>query len=231
VRFDILTLHPSMCREPLTVSILGRAQKEGKLTVRVHDLRDHGLGRHQQVDDAPYGGGSGMVLRVDVIDQALSALKEEGTIVLLMDPAGRPFLQEDALRLAAEKHLLFICGHYEGVDGRVEKHLVDESYSIGDYVLTGGELPAMVMIDAIARQLPGVLGNPESLEEESFSAGRLEAPVYTRPRSYNGWDVPSVLLSGHHANVDSWRAEQSMERTKSNRPDLFEQLDNSVAKD
>jgi tRNA (guanine37-N1)-methyltransferase len=220
LRIDILTLHPGMFA-PLEHSMLKRAQDSGILEIHVHDIRDYGLGRYKQVDDTPYGGGSGMVLRVDVIDKCLESIPKNETHVLLMDPVGKPFEHDDALRLSQKNHLVFICGHYEGIDARVRNNLIDESMSIGDFVLTGGELPAMVIIDALARQIKGVLGNEGSLENESFSGGLLEAPQYTRPRDYRGWDVPDVLLGGHHAKIKSWRKEQSLSLTKANRPDLF----------
>ena len=221
LRVDVLTLFPEMCAAPLGHSILGRARQAGLLDVGLHDIREHGRGRHRQVDDTPYGGGSGMVMRVDVVHEAIEAVRTPGARVLLMDPAGRRFSQTDARRLALEPHLVFLCGHYEGIDSRVREHLVDEALSIGDYVLTGGELPAMVMIDAIARMIPGVLGNPESLAEESFTDGLLEGPVFTRPFSYQGWDVPEVLRSGHHGRIQAWRRAQALARTRAVRPDLL----------
>jgi tRNA (guanine37-N1)-methyltransferase len=221
MRFEIMTLFPDMCRGPMGHSILARAQASGLLEVGFHDIRDHGHGRHNQVDDSPYGGGSGMVLRVDVVDAALAAVRRPESRVLLMDPAGARFTQADAQRLASHSHLIFVCGHYEGVDDRVREHLVDEVLSIGDYVLTGGELPALVMIDAISRMLPGVLGNPESLAVESFTDGLLEGPVYTRPQEWRGHAVPDVLRSGHHGRVAEWRQAQSEARTRKIRPDLL----------
>ena len=221
LRVDILTLFPGMCGPPLGQSILGRAQEQGLLQVGLHDIRLHGHGRHRQVDDTPYGGGSGMVMRIDVVHAALRAVQKPESHVLLMDPAGRRFRQADARRLAEMPHLVFLCGHYEGIDTRVRDHLVDEAFSIGDYVLTGGELPALVMIDAISRMVPGVLGNPDSLAEESFTDGLLEGPVYTRPFSHEGWDVPEVLRSGHHARIQDWRRAQALARTRAVRPDLL----------
>lgn len=222
MRFDILTLHPEMCAPPMSLSILGRAQEAGHISVGVHDIRDHGIGRHRTVDDTPYGGGSGMVIRVDVVDQAIEAVRQPGTRVLLMDAAGKRFTQADARRLAAYPHLVLVCGHYEGIDGRVREHLVDEALCIGDYVLTGGELPAMVIVDAVARMVPGVLGNAASAVEESFMDGRLEPPPYTRPRTYRDWEVPDVLLSGHHAKIAAWRREQGEALTRAVRPDLLD---------
>jgi tRNA (guanine37-N1)-methyltransferase len=221
MHFDILTLHPDMCTGPMSLSILGRARAAEHISIGIHDIRDHGLGRHRTVDDTPYGGGSGMVMRCDVIDQAISAVRRPGSRVLLMDAAGRRFTQADARRLAAFPHLVLVCGHYEGIDGRVREHLVDEALCIGDYVLTGGELPAMVITDAVARMVPGVLGNAKSAIEESFMDGRLEAPPYTRPRAYRGWEVPEVLLSGHHARIAAWRQAQGEALTRTVRPDLL----------
>ncbi len=223
MRFDILTLHPEMCRSPLSVSILGRAIEAGLISVGVHDIRDQGIGKHRVVDDTPYGGGSGMVMRVDVVDAAISALRSPRCRVLLMDAAGERFTQATARRLSTCEHLILVCGHYEGIDGRVREHLIDEALCVGDYVLTGGELPAMTVVDAVARLVPGVLGNPESIIEESFSSGRLEAPPYTRPRTYRGWEVPAVLLSGHHAKIAAWRAAQGEALTAAVRPDLLEE--------
>jgi tRNA (guanine37-N1)-methyltransferase len=225
IRFDLLTLHPQMCLGPLEHSILGRAQKSGAITVGVHDLREWAEGKHRQADDTPFGGGSGMVMRVDVVDRGIQAIAGEGAHVVLMDPTGSPFQQADAERLATKDHIVFVCGHYEGIDARVREHLVDEVLSIGDYVLTGGELPALVITDAVARLLPGVLGNPESAKTESFTDGMLEAPQYTRPREYRGWEVPEVLLSGHHAQIDAWREAAGAELTKRNRPDLITKED------
>lgn len=221
MRIDLLTLHPAMCETPLQTSILGRGVEAGLLDLRVHDLRQWGVGRHRSCDDTPYGGGSGMVMRVDVVDAGLSALRGPDSRVLLMDPVGQRFSQAHAERLAALPHLIFVCGHYEGIDARVREHLVDEVFSIGDYVLTGGELPAMVIADAVARLVPGVLGNPDSARTESFSDGLLEAPQYTRPREHRGWEVPEVLLSGHHAQIDAWRRERALALTAANRPDLL----------
>lgn len=225
MRFDVLTLHPAMCEAPLQTSILGRAQRDGQITVNVHDLRDWAEGKHRQADDTPFGGGAGMVMRVDVVDRGIQAVSKPGGRVLLMDPAGRPFTQADAERLSGEEQLVLICGHYEGIDARVREHLVDEVVSIGDFVLTGGELPAMVVIDSVARLLPGVLGNDASSQTESFSDGLLEAPQYTRPRVYRDWSVPEVLLSGHHARIQAWREAESRALTVQNRPDLLESSD------
>ncbi len=221
MRFDILTLHPELCRSPLEHSILGRAVDKGLVQVGLHDIREHGLGRYRQCDDEPYGGGNGMVLRVDVLDAAIGAVRRPESHVVLLEAAGTRFDQAHAARLAELPHLVFVCGRYEGVDHRVREQLVDEAFSVGDYVLTGGELPALVIIDAVARLLPGVLGCAESKLDESFQDGLLEYPQYTRPRSHRGWEVPDVLLSGHHARVEQWRRDQAMARTRSLRPDLL----------
>lgn len=231
MRFDIITLFPEMFT-PLTISIIGRAAKRGVVEVVTHNLRQWGFDRHGNVDDSPYGGGPGMVLRVDVTDRAIEAVKskvERGkSRVILPTAHGKPFTQADAERLAKYDRLIFLCPHYEGVDERI-RVLVDEEFSIGDYVLTGGELPAMVMIDAIARLIPGALGKEESKVEESFSPvdtpqGKkrlLEYPQYTRPEEYKGKKVPKILLSGHHGEVAKWRKEQALQRTKKRRPDLL----------
>ncbi|MDG1479672.1 MAG: tRNA (guanosine(37)-N1)-methyltransferase TrmD [Myxococcota bacterium] len=223
MRFDILTLHPEMCSGPMGLSILGRARAAALIEIGIKDIRDHGHGRHRTVDDAPYGGGSGMVMRVDVVDAAIASVRQPGSHVVLMDAAGARFDQAAARRLAQHPHLVLVCGHYEGIDGRVREHLVDEALCIGDYVLTGGELPAMVIVDAVARMIPGVLGNPESAIEESFSSGRLEYPPFTRPREHRGWSVPEVLLSGHHSNIEKWRAEMGEQLTRQVRPDLLDE--------
>lgn len=224
MRFDILTLHPELVRSPLEHSILRRARAAGLIEVEVHDIRAHGRGRYRQVDDAPYGGGAGMVMKVDVLDDAIAALRRPGARVLLMSPSGKRFDQATARRLACQAHLIFVCGHYEGVDARVES-LVDEELSIGDYVLTGGELPALVIVEAVARLLPGVLGNGESFQDESFYEGLLEYPQYTRPKDYKGESVPEVLLSGNHAAIADWRHEQALSRTRARRPELLEPED------
>lgn len=221
MRFDILTLFPEMCAPALSHSILGRAADKGTVSFGLHSIREHGRGRHRVVDDTPYGGGSGMVMRVDVVDDALSAVRRPDSHVILTAPSGRPFTQTRARALAQLPHVVIVCGHYEGIDGRVAEHLVDEVLSIGDYVLTGGELAALVMCDAVARLVPGVLGNASSLHEESFEDGLLEAEAYTRPFSYRGWDVPEVLRSGHHGRIAAWRADRSKALTKAVRPDLW----------
>lgn len=219
MRFDVLTLFPEMVEPALRSSILGRGIAAGHFSAAVHQIRDHGIGKHRSVDDTPYGGGSGMVMRVDVLDAAISTVRGEGRVIL-MDPTGAKFDQAAAVRLATMDHLILVCGHYEGVDARVRENLVDECISIGDFVVTGGELAALVVIDAVARLLPGVLGNENSAADESFTSGGLEYPHYTRPREYRGWEVPEILFSGHHGNVDAWRREMAEKRTAEWRPDL-----------
>ncbi len=222
--FDVLTLFPDMFSSPLQESILGRAIKQKLLQVRTHNLRDWAEGKHLSTDDAPYGGGDGMVMKPEPIARAVSDLKREspGAKVLLMTPQGIPFKQQHASDLAAESGLIFLCGRYAGFDERVRQTLVDAEFSIGDFVLTGGELPAMVMIDAISRHLPGVLGSSDSVENDSFGDGLLECPQYTRPAVFADMSVPDVLLSGDHGKVAVWRREQQLLRTLQRRPDLLE---------
>ena len=225
--FDVLTLFPGMFESPLQESILGRATKQGLLQVRAHNLRDWAEDKHQTTDDSPYGGGDGMVMKPEPIARALADLKEQtpNTKVLLMTPQGTRFSQQHAKQLAQEQGLIFLCGRYEGFDERVRQSLVDAEFSIGDFVLTGGELPAMVMIDAISRHLPGVLGCSGSAETDSFADGLLEYPQYTRPAVFNGMAVPPILLSGDHGKIARWRREQQLLRTWQRRPDLLEQLE------
>jgi tRNA (guanine37-N1)-methyltransferase len=221
VKIDVLTLFPEMFSVPLEVSIVARARKAGLLDLRVHHLRDWTHDRHKTVDDKPFGGGAGMLLKPEPIFEAVESLAGEPTHVILTAPTGRPFTQAVARELAAKEHLLFICPSYEGVDERVNEALVDDELSIGDYVLTNGGLPAMVMIDTVTRLLPGALGDDESARDESFSHGLLEYPHYTRPAEYRGMKVPEILLSGHHAEIEKWRAEQARQRTAQRRPDLL----------
>ena len=222
--FDVLTLFPDMLVSPLQESILGRASKQQLLQVRLHNLRDWAEGKHQTTDDSPYGGGDGMVMKPEPIARALAELKARSprSKVLLMTPQGKPFSHQDACELARKEGLIFLCGRYEGFDERVRQSLVDAEYSIGDFVLTGGELPALVMIDAIARFVPGVLGNSDSAEADSFSDGLLEYPQYTRPAVFNGMAVPEVLLTGDHGRIAQWRREQQLLRTWRRRPDLLQ---------
>ncbi len=222
--FDVLTLFPGMFASPFQESILGRAAKQDLLQVRLHNLRDWAEGKHLTTDDTPYGGGDGMVMKPEPIARAVADLKQQSpqAKVLLMTPQGQPFRQRDAEELAQEEGLIFLCGRYEGFDERVRQSLVDAEYSLGDFVLTGGELPAMVMIDAISRYLPGVLGCSGSAESDSFSDGLLEYPQYTRPAVFNGMAVPEVLLSGDHGRIARWRREQQLLRTWKRRPDLLD---------
>jgi tRNA (guanine37-N1)-methyltransferase len=219
LEIDIVTLFPAMVAGPLAESIPGRIQEHGLATIRTHDLRQWGLGRHRSVDDAPYGGGAGMVPRPEPVAAALAALRRPGSTVILLDPAGEVFRQERARDLATRSHLLFVCPRYEGFDDRI-RALVDLELSIGDYVLTGGELPALVVIDAVIRLLPGAIDDASTLEE-SFAAGLLEYPQYTRPAEFNGATVPDVLVSGDHGAVRAWRHAAAVERTRARRPDLL----------
>lgn len=222
MRIDVITLFPELITTPLGTSIMRRAQAKGLLEVHVHDLRNKGLGRHKQVDDTPYGGGQGMLLRPEPIFETLDEIDRSKARTILMTPQGKTFTQADAHRLAGYEHLVFLSGHYEGVDHRVVEHAVDEEISIGDYVLTNGAIAAVVVADAIIRLLPGALGDEQSAVDESFgSTGLLEAPQYTKPAEYRGYPVPEVLLSGHHGKVAEWRKEQSLIRTRQNRPDLL----------
>jgi tRNA (guanine37-N1)-methyltransferase len=227
LEIDILTLFPAMVEGPLAQSIPGRIQEQGLTSIRVHDLREWGLGRHRSVDDAPYGGGAGMILRPEPVAEALDALRRDGTTVILLDPVGEVFAQARAADLANQSHLVFVCPRYEGVDERI-RSLVDLELSIGDYVLTGGELPALVVIDAVIRLLPGAI-EAASIEEESFASGLLEYPQYTRPPTFRGMDVPAVLASGDHGAVARWRREQALVRTRNRRPDLLRGGDEPVA--
>jgi len=221
MKIDILTLFPKMFKGPFDESIIKRAQKKGLIEIQTHDLRKWTKDKRKTVDDRPFGGGTGMILMVEPIYKALRDLKNKNSKVILMDPRGRTFNQKIAGNLAKEKHLIFICGHYEGVDERVKKHLVDEEISIGDYVLTGGELPAMIIIDTLIRQIPGVLIKPEASSKESFSENLLEYPQYTRPANFKGWKITEVLLSGNHRQIAEWRKKKALELTKKRRPDLL----------
>ena len=221
MRIDVLTLFPEMVAGPLDVSIVKRARTTGLLDLRIINLRDYTHDRHKTVDDRPFGGGPGMVLKPEPIFEALEALADDQTHVILTTPAGRVFNQSMARELAQKPHLLFISGSYEGVDERVREALVDDEVSIGDYVLTNGGLAALVIIDAVTRLLPGALGDEESAADESFSHGLLEYPHYTRPAEFRGMKVPEILLSGHHAEIQKWRARQARLRTEQQRPDLL----------
>jgi len=221
MKVDVLTLFPAMFAGPLDESIIKRARAAGLLDLRIHNLRDYAHDRHKTVDDRPFGGGPGMLLKPEPIFEAVEALAREQTRVVLLSPAGRRFNQAIAREMAGKEDLLLITGHYEGFDERIRQELADDELSIGDYVLTNGALPAMVVIDTVARLLPGVLGDDQSSHEESFSAGMLEYPHYTRPAEFRGLKVPEVLLSGNHAEIARWRAEQSRSRTQERRPDLL----------
>lgn len=223
MHIDILTLFPDMFAGPFNESIIRRAIDNRLIEIVFHNLRDYGLGKHHVVDDYPHGGGAGMVMMPEPLFTAVETIKGDNDFpVILLTPQGRLFNQKAAQELATYPRFLLICGHYEGVDERVREHLVTDEISIGDYVLTGGELPAMVVIDAVARLVPGVLGSGESPQDDSHANGLLEYPQYTRPRVFRGWEVPPVLLSGNHAEVEKWRREQSILRTLANRPDLLE---------
>ena len=228
MKIDILTLFPEICRAPLNESIMKRAQENKIVDLRIHNLRDWTTDKHHVVDDAPFGGGQGMVMKPEPIFAGVEGLKQEASnaeiqkpTVILMSPAGKRLDQKMASELSKESHLIIICGHYEGVDHRVIEHLVDLEVSIGDYVLTSGAIAAVVLVDAVVRLLPGVLGHEHSALDDSFSAELLEGPQYTRPADFRGWKVPEVLLSGNHAEIAKWRKEQALNRTKENRPDLL----------
>lgn len=222
MKFDVLTLFPEMFTS-LEESIIGRAMKNNLIKIGLTNIRDFSKDKHKKVDDTPYGGGAGMVIRPDVVYEAYESIKDEEAKVIYMSPKGSVLNQEKVKELSKEKHLIIICGHYEGIDQRVLDEIVDEEISIGDYVLTGGELPAMVLIDSVSRYVEGVL-NEESTSEESFSNNLLEYPQYTRPEEFRGKKVPEVLISGHHENIKKWREEKSLEITKKNRPDLLKQI-------
>lgn len=225
MKYYVLTLFPEMIEQALGISILGRAQSHGAISLRTVNIRDFSENKHGHVDDYPYGGGAGMVMQPGPVYRAIRSVEEEigrPARVLYMTPQGRVFDQKMAEELAREEELVFLCGHYEGIDERVLEQKVTDCVSIGDYVLTGGELPAMVMIDCISRLVPGVLSNDQSAEVESFHDNLLEYPQYTRPEEFMGMRVPEVLLSGHHANIEKWRREQSIRRTWERRPDLLE---------
>ena len=223
MRIDILTLFPEIALAPLSESMVKRAQEAGLVEIRAHDLRKWATDKHRKTDDYLCGGGQGMLLKPEPLFAAIDELKEEDTLVILLTPQGKVFRQELARDLSKQSHLIFICGHYEGVDHRVVEELVDLELSIGDYILTNGAIAAAVVTDAIVRLLPGALGDSRSPEEESFSdPNLLEAPAYTKPIEFRGLKVPDVLLSGHHAKIEEWKREQAVRRTKENRPDLLD---------
>ena len=219
MKFDVLTLFPEMF-EPLNSSIIGRAREKNLIEINLINIRDFSKDKHKKVDDTPYGGGAGMVMMPDVVYDAYKSVGDENAKVIYMSPQGQKLNQKKVEELAKQEHLIILCGHYEGIDQRVIDKIVDEEISIGDYVLTGGELPAMVLIDAVSRYNSGVIAE-ESREEESFANGLLEYPQYTRPEVFEGEKVPEVLLSGHHANIEKWRKEKALEITKLKRPDLL----------
>ena len=228
MNFHILTLFPEMVLNGLNTSIIGRAVNAGLLSIEAVNIRDYAFNKHQSVDDYPYGGGAGMLMQAEPVYLAYESVEKKigkKPRVIYLTPQGRVFHQEMAREFAREEDLVFLCGHYEGIDERVLEEIVTDYVSIGDYVLTGGELPAMVMMDSISRMVPGVLSNQESGETESFSGGLLEYPQYSRPEEWHGRKVPPVLLSGHHANIDAWRREQSLMRTAKYRPDLLKTAD------
>ncbi len=224
MKIDIITIFPEIAEAPLQSSIMGRAASSGKVEFGFHNLRDYTTDKHRQVDDIPYGGGPGMVMKPEPFFAAVEALRTERTKVLFMTPQGKPFVQARAVELSSEEHLIILCGHYEGIDHRVVEALVDEEISIGDYVLTNGTIAAAVVADAVVRLIPGVLGDDTSSEVESFSGDgkRIESPHYTRPAKFRDLPVPDVLLSGNHKAIDDWRDSMAEERTRKNRPDLME---------
>ena len=228
MNFHVLTLFPDMIQQGMNTSIIGRAITGGYLSVEAINIRDYAFNKHQKVDDYPYGGGAGMLMQAEPVYLAYQSIEEKigyRPRVVYLTPQGSVFNQTMAKDFAKEKDLVFLCGHYEGIDERVLEEVVTDLVSIGDYVLTGGELPAMVMMDSISRMVPGVLSNQESGETESFAGNLLEYPQYSRPEEWHGKKVPPVLLSGHHANIEAWRREQSILRTAKNRPDLLKKAD------
>lgn len=228
MKIDVLTLFPAMFAGPLDESIVKRAREAGLLDLRIHNLRDYAHDRHRTVDDRPFGGGPGMLLKPKPIFEAVESLARENTHTILLSPAGRTFNQAIAGELAQKEHLLLVSGHYEGFDERIREQLANEELSIGDFVLTNGALPVMAVIDAVTRLLPGALGDEASAQEESFSHGLLEYPQYTRPAEFRGMKVPEVLLSGNHAEIAKWRAEQARLRTQERRPDLLPKADGTM---
>jgi tRNA (guanine37-N1)-methyltransferase len=220
--FDILTLFPNICAGVFTESILKKAQENRLIQVRCLNIRDWTSDKHHMTDEPPYGGGPGMVMKPEPIFAAVESIRSERSHIILMTPAGRRFTQEVATDLSRKEHLIFICGHYEGVDQRVAEHLVNDELSIGDYVLSNGAIAAAVVVDAVARLIPGVLGDSDSACDESFSSGTLEHPQYTRPQEFRGWSVPEILLSGNHRAIREWRASQARQKTEERRPDLLQ---------
>ncbi|QSH40613.1 tRNA (guanosine(37)-N1)-methyltransferase TrmD [Lentisphaerota bacterium ZTH] len=228
MRIDIITLFPDIFFGPFDESIIGRARKNGLVEINTVDLRNYAHDERGTVDDKPYGGGPGMLMKVEPLFEAVEAVRTENSLVILTSPQGEKFNQQAAQELKTYEHLIFVCGHYEGVDERVRIALIDREYSIGDYVLTSGNLAAMVMSDAIIRLLPGVLGSDESSMDESFADGLLEYPQYTRPPEFRGMKVPDILLSGDHGKIAQWRRQQAEQRTRDRRPDLWRDKDSTV---
>ena len=222
MKFSVITMFPEFFDSPLNVSLVGRARRDGILDIDVIGLRQYGLGRHQKLDDAPFGGGPGLVMRIEPLEAALAPLADSHKV--LLSAAGHRLTQAALDRLAGEEHVTVVCGRYEGVDERAAHHLMDEELSLGDYVLLGGEVGALALIEGVVRLLPGVVGNPESVIHESFRDGMVEEPHYTRPAEYRGWEVPEVLLSGHHERVAEWRRRERERRTRERRPDLWREL-------
>jgi tRNA (guanine37-N1)-methyltransferase len=222
IRFDILTLFPNLCAGVFTESILKKAQENRLIQVRCLNIRDWATDKHRVTDEPPYGGGPGMVLKPEPIFAAVESIRTERSHVILMTPGGRRFTQKIAAELSQKEHLIFVCGHYEGIDHRVTEYLVNDELSIGDFVLSNGALAAAVIVDAVARLIPGVLGDGDSARDESFSSGTLEYPQYTRPHEFRGWNVPEVLLSGNHRAIREWRDNQARQKTQQRRPDLLE---------
>lgn len=231
IRFDVLSIFPDMFSSPLNYSLLKKAQDKDLIEIFIHNIRDWAEDKHKMTDDAPYGSGCGMVMKVGPVDKALVTVKkkEMNPLVILMTPQGELFNQRIAAELATKRQIVIICGRYEGVDERIRRHLADREISIGDYILTGGELSALILIDAVSRFVPGVLGNMRSVEGDSFSDGLLEYPQYTRPADYKGWKVPDVLLSGNHVQIENWRREESLRKTYRRRPDLLRKARLSAA--
>ncbi len=227
MRIDILTVLPEMLESPLSCSILKRAQDKGLAQIHVHNLRDFTTNRYRKVDDYPFGGDAGMVMQIEPVDRAISHLKAQRDYdeVIFTAPDGELFNQSMANSMSMLNNIIILCGHYKGIDHRIREHLITREISVGDYVLTGGEIPAIIITDAIVRLIPGAIGDEQSALTDSFQDNLLAPPIYTRPASYNGWDVPPILLSGHQAKIDAWRYEQSVERTKRLRPDLLDGID------
>lgn len=223
LRFDILSIFPEMFESPFNASLLKKARDKGLIDIRLHNIRNYATDKHRMTDDAPYGGGGGMIMKVEPVDRALSNIvaDRDRALILLMTPQGERFNQGTAKLLSLREQIVIICGHYEGVDERIRERLVDREISIGDYILTGGEIAAMVLVDAVSRYLPGVLGNSDSAVNDSFSEGILEYPQYTRPVEYKGWRVPNELLSGNHKEIELWRKRAALKRTLLRRPDLI----------